>query len=152
MITVAATTIAALEATPNIRAILAEYAAESAIEGMPPPSAKVETYRALEAAGLLHTFAASLPGELVGYITVLATPLPHYSATIAVAESFFVAAAHRKTGAGLKLLHCAETRARELGSPVLLVSAPFEGRLFEVLPRVGYAECSRVFCKRLADG
>ena len=38
----------------------------------------------------------------------------------------------RKTGAGVRLLRAAEARARDLGAPGLLVSAPFGGRLFEV--------------------
>lgn len=152
MLTVGRSSIAALEAAPNIDALLAEYAAESAIAGLPPPAAKVETYRRLEAAGLLHTFTALHDGELAGFITVLASDLPHYGTTVAVSESFFVAQTHRKSGAGLRLLRAAEDKARALGSPGLLVSAPFGGRLFEVLPRVGYRETNRVFFKKVSDG
>lgn len=146
--------IAELHATPNFEAILAEYAAESAIAGLPPPSAKVETYRTLEAARMLHTFSAlTTSGQLAGFITVLAPELPHYSAVVAVAESFFVAKRYRMTGAGVELLHAAEDKALALGSPGLLVSAPFAGKLFEVLPRLGYVETSRIFFKRVtADG
>ena len=143
-------TVAELEAAPTFADMLAEYAAESAIEGMPPPSARMETYRALSAMGALHVLAAWAGDTLAGFITVLAAPLPHYGRTVAVSESFFVAKAHRSTGAGLKLLHAAEDRARELGSPGLLVSAPFEGDLFKVLPRVGYAETNRVFFKKVS--
>ncbi len=152
MISIRPITIAALEAAPNIWELLAEYGAESAIDGMPDPAVKVEAYRQLEAGGLLHAIAAHKEGELIGFITVLKAPLPHYSALVAVTESFFVAKAHRKTGAGLRLLRAAEKKARELGSPGLLVSAPFEGDLFYVLPRVGYAETNRIFFKRLDDG
>lgn len=144
-------TIAALEEAPNIAALLAEYASESAIDGMPPPAAKVETYRHLESAGMLHVFSATSDGELIGFITVLAPVLPHYGVPVAVSESFFVAKAHRGTMAGLKLLHEAEGKARALGSPGLLVSAPYEGKLFHVLPRLGYAETSRVFFKKVAN-
>src|SRR5439155_13484131 len=56
-IEVAPITIASLETAPNIQALLAEYGAESAIAGMPAPAVKVETYRALEAGGLLHAIA-----------------------------------------------------------------------------------------------
>lgn len=143
-------TVAELEAAPAFPDLLAEYAAESAIEGMPPPSAKMETYRALHDAGLLHVLAAWVDGVLAGFITVLAAPLPHYGRTVAVSESFFVARAHRSTGAGLKLLRAAENKARELGSPGLLVSAPYEGDLFRVLPRIGYAETNRVFFKKVS--
>ncbi len=144
-------TVAELEAAPTFAALLAEYGAESAIEGLPPPSARMETYRALNAAGVLHVLAAWTGDVLVGFITVLAAPLPHYARTVAVSESFFVAKASRSTGAGLKLLRAAEDKARELGSPGLLVSAPFEGNLFRVLPRVGYSEVGRTFFRKVTD-
>jgi GNAT superfamily N-acetyltransferase len=140
-----------LEAAPEWPALLAEYAAESAVEGMPPPTGKMETYRALNAGGVLHVFAAWNDGALAGFIFVLAAPLPHYSVVTAVSESFFVAKAHRHTGAGLKLLRAAEDKAREIGSPGLVVSAPFAGRLFKVLPRCGYGEVSRIFFKKMTD-
>lgn len=141
-------TVAEVEAAPTFVALLAEYAAESAIAGMPPPAAKMVTYRQLEAAGLLQVFSAVSEGELIGFISFLAAPLPHYGISVAVSESFFVAKAHRGTGAGVKLLHAAEAKAREIGSPGLLVSAPFEGDLFHVLPRLGYTEASRIFFRR----
>ena len=46
-------TVAEIEASPAFANLLAEYAAESAIKGMPEPAAKLETYRQLEAAGAL---------------------------------------------------------------------------------------------------
>lgn len=143
--------VAALERDPDLRALLAEYAAESAIEGLPCPAAKFETYRELEERGLLQVLSAKDDGRLIGFLTLLAPVLPHYGITVAVTESFFVAGARRGTGAGLKLLRAAEELARHAGSPGLLVSAPFEGDLFKVLPRVGYTETSRVFFKRLGD-
>ena len=144
-------TIAALEAAPTFAALLQEYAAESAIKGMPAPAAKMETYRQLEAAGALLVLAAIHEGVLIGFLTLLSAPLPHYGRSVAVSESFFVAKAHRSTGAGLRLLRAAEDKAREIGSPGLLVSAPFEGDLFKVLPRAGYVETSRVFFKETTD-
>ena len=144
-------TVAACEAAASFPALLAEYAAESAVHGMPPPSARMEQYRQLEAAGLLHVLAAWREGDLIGFITVLAAPLPHYGMSVAVSESFFVASAHRSTGAGLRLLRDAEAKAKALGSPGLFVSAPYGGKLFELLPHLGYAETSRIFFKRLAD-
>ncbi len=136
---------------PSFGALVAEYAAEAAIEGLPPPNARMEAYLQLEAIGMLHAFSAIADGALVGFISLLAAPLPHYGLPVAVSESFFVAHAHRKSGAGLRLLNLAEKKARELGSPGLLISAPFAGRLFELLPRCGYAETSRIFFKRLTD-
>lgn len=151
MVDIQQRTVADIVDAPEFPALIEEYAAESAIPGLPPPRAKIETYRTYEAMGIFHAFTAEQAGALIGFITVVAPPMPHYSMPIAVSESFFVAAAHRKGGAGLRLLEMAEGRARMLGAPGLLVSAPFEGRLFEVLPRRGYVETSRIFFKRLYD-
>lgn len=150
-ITIRRATVADIMSAPAFPALVAEYAAESAIPDLPQPDAKLASYKAFEHLGFFRAFAALSADDLVGFVTVAAPPLPHYSQPIAVAESFFVASAHRKTGAGLKLLEAAEGAARELGSKVLLVCAPFNGRLFEVLPRRGYTETNRVFCKGVAD-
>jgi GNAT superfamily N-acetyltransferase len=116
---------------------------------MPRTAPNWDAYRQFEAAGILHPIAARLDGVLIGFIGVLLAPLPRHSVPIATTERFFVLKAHRKTGAGLKLLRAAEEKARALGSPGLLVTAPFAGDLFQVLPRVGYAETNRVFFKSL---
>lgn len=141
------TTILEMESLANIHELLDEYSAESAIDGLPTPKAKVDNYKTLEASGSLYILGAFLNDLMVGYITILFPILPHYSALVAVAESFFVAKAYRKTGAGLKLLKEAELHAKSAGSPGLLVSAPFGGNLAEVLPHVGYGETNRVFFK-----
>ena len=86
---------------------------------------------------------------LLGFITVLAAPLPRYAEPVAMCESFFVARAYRRTGAGLRLLRTAERKAKEIGSRGLIVNAPYAGRLFEVLPRLGYGEAARIFFKRV---
>lgn len=142
--------IAELEAFPEFPALLAEYAAESAIDGMPPPAAKMEAYRHLETLGMLSVFEATESEALVGFLTVLIPVLPHYGIPVAVCESFFVAAAHRKSMAGLKLLVAGEERAKGLGSPGFLVSAPMGGKLAELLPRCEYVETNRVFFKKAA--
>jgi GNAT superfamily N-acetyltransferase len=138
-----------IESAARFRRLAAEYAAESAIAGLPPPSAKRDAYLHLERSGLLHMISATRDGQLIGLIAVLMSTLPHYGVPVAVSESFFVSRAYRKTGAGLRLLRAAEEKASALGSPGLLVSAPFEGDLFQVLPRVGYRETNRVFFKSL---
>jgi GNAT superfamily N-acetyltransferase len=144
-------TVAELFGEPNWDALLAEYEAEAAVKGTPPISAKLETYSALEGHGILFPYAAWHGGRLIGFITVLAAPLPHYGRVFAVSESFFVAKAHRMSGAGVRLLHMAETQARALGSPGLFVSAPFEGDLHKILPRLDYRETNRVFFKAFYD-
>lgn len=128
-------------------ALVEEYAAESAVAGLPPPDAKMDTYAHLEMVGLLHSFSAMVGSNLVGFIGILTPVLPHYGITFAVGESFFVASAHRKSGAGLRLLRAAESMAWDLGSPGLFMSAPVNGILAELLPKCGYAETNRTFLK-----
>lgn len=133
---------------PAFPALIEEYAAESAVEGMPSPNAKMESYAIMELTGMLHPFGAFKDGELVGFISVLTPMLPHYGRLVASAESFFVTKLHRKGGAGLRLLKAVEQVAIEEGSPGIFVSAPIKGMLIEILPRRGYTECSRIFFKR----
>lgn len=142
-------TFAELEAAAEFPALVAEYSAESAIPGMPAPRYDSAKYRQLCKMGLLHTFAARSDVHLIGFMTVVVTVLPHYSVPMAVSESVFVGKAHRMSGAGVRLLQRGEEVAREHGCPGLLVSAPYEGALFEVLPRLGYAETNRIFFKRV---
>lgn len=129
---------------------IAEEYAESSIKGLPTPMAKMDMYQHLEASGALSVFGAFVDGALVGFISVLCTVMPHYSVSLAVCESFFVLKSFRKTGAGLRLLNLAEERARSIGAPGLLISAPYGGILAGVLPRVGYAPSNTVFFKGFA--
>lgn len=152
MMTVQPSTVALIAAAPNIEAILAEYADESTVDGLPRPYPRWDAYRALEGAGMLHMTSATMGPDLVGLIGVLVAQLPRFSVPFASTESFFVAKAHRKSMAGLKLLAAAEAKAAAVGAPGLLVTAPFEGKLYELLPKVGYAEVGRSFFKKVAHG
>jgi GNAT superfamily N-acetyltransferase len=99
---------------------------------------------------VFHSFGAfSDDGELLGFITLIITMLPKYTTLIGATESFFVASRHRKTGAGLRLLHAAEDKASEGGAFGILVSAPCGGKLAEVVPRSGYEESDIIFFKDL---
>ena len=108
-------------------------------------------YYQLESAGVLQSFGAFLNDAPIGFITVLSTIMPHYGVCLSVSESFFVLKDFRKTGAGLRLLRMAEERAKSVGAPGLLVSAPFGGVLAGVLPHVGYAPSNTVFFKGFRD-
>lgn len=144
-------TISDLESQPHIHEMLDEYAQESAIHGLPHPKVNIETYRALEKVGAIHILGAFLEEKLIGFFVVLSPVLPHFGVKVAVAESFFVSKEHRKTGAGLKLLKAAEAYAMAVGSCGLLVSAPMNGILSEILPNVGYNETSRVFFRSFTN-
>lgn len=142
-------TVARVAGSRQFPALAAEYTAQSAPDAL-PLAARVESYRKLEALGALRVISATLDGRLIGVITVLVAPVPHYSGVVAVSESFFVAKAHRKSGAGLRLLRAAETHAAAKGAPILLVSAPSESDLVQILPRIGYAEVGRTFLKKVS--
>ena len=142
--------IAELEAFPEFVPLLAEYAAESAIDGLPPPAAKMETYRQLESLNMLSVFQAMEEEALAGFITVLVPPLPHYGIFLAMSESFFVGKEHRHSMAGLKLLVAGEERGKELGSCGFMASAPAGSRLAELLPRCGYKLTNHAFFKAFA--
>ncbi len=182
-------------ANPDFPALCREYAAESALAGLPDPQEKLFAYQALENSGsaAFRVYGAFLsptgglrppcppsphraePGgvlgeALIGFMALLTPVLPHYGTAVSVAESLFVASAHRKTGAGMLLIRQAEKTAKELRSPGLLFSAPSGplpegraprapqvrtgqspaadlGRLAVLLPRIGYRETNRVFLK-----
>ena len=137
---------------PEYPALIAEYARECAIEGLPLPQAKLESYRALELTGVIHVFTAMHSGELVGFITVAAPPSLHFSVPLAVVESFYVSPEHRGL-TGLRLLDTAECQAKACGAPGLLVSAPLGGRLCELLlkPTMRYRPTSVIFYKDFAN-
>ena len=139
-----------LESSPHFPVLLAEYAEESATKGLPPPAARLPTYKKLEKVGFLKVIGAFYSGELVGFITVLTNEIPHYGASISVSESYFVAKEYRKTGAGTRLRLAAEELSRRLGALGLFISAVVDSPLAEVLPHCGYAETNRVFFKSFA--
>jgi GNAT superfamily N-acetyltransferase len=138
-----------IERMPTIDALIAEYAAESSHNELPDAGAQWAHYKALEQAGAMTAIGAFKGDELVGFICVLASRVPHYGHSLAVTESFFVAKAHRKGGVGVKLLKAAEERAREVGATCLMVSAPAGGTLERVMPRMGYRHSNTVFVRSL---
>jgi GNAT superfamily N-acetyltransferase len=135
---------------PNIDGLLTEYASEASIEGLPEPKPHRDIYAALANSGLLHVFGAYRDDTLVGFIVMLVSVNPHYSQPLGVIESFFVASEHRQTGAGLQLLRHAERHAKELGAAGILVSAPFGGRLSQVMSfNPAYRKTNLVFFREL---
>jgi GNAT superfamily N-acetyltransferase len=143
-------TIAEVEQSGALAELLAAYGQESSVPELGEVNASFEQYRQMEASGALHIIGAFGP-ELVGVASLLVYGLPHYAGRrVCAMESFFVAPAARRGGAGLKLLRAAEAKARELGAAALMVSAPVGGRLASVLPRSGYRPTSQVFVRGLA--
>lgn len=140
-----------MERAPNLAELLAEYGAESSIDDLGPPSVQIETYRQMEAVGALQLLGAFQGNDLVGFLVMIVSMLPHYGARVASTESFFVAGNARKSGAGLRLLHEAEQLARNLGAAGFFVSAPKGSKLAAVLDaHKAYRETNRVFFRGLA--
>lgn len=142
-------TVDELIAAPNWWALLDEYAAECGNSGIGKPEMQADTYRALEASGVLKIVAARQDGALVGFMFYLLTVLPHYGKRVAVSESVFVSPAHRESGAGLALLKAVEDAALDAGAVGLLVSAPVGGRLDRLLAAKRYEHTNAVWFKRL---
>ena len=139
-----------LAGDPKFTELIEEYADESAIAGMPRPNYQFATYRLMEMNGGFHLLAAYIDGELVGFLTMCATVLPHYGKLVATTESYFVTKAHRRGGPGLDLLRAAEWLAKALGAVGILVSAPHGGKLSRVMAKVKYKHTNEVFFKELA--
>jgi GNAT superfamily N-acetyltransferase len=142
-------TVAALRGDPHIEALAAEYEAEARSPEMPDAHPQWEQYAALEAAGLLEAIAAREGGELIGFITVLRSNLPHYGGLVSVVESLFVSAGRRRTGAGRALIRAAEAVAARHGV-ALLITARIGSALEVVLPRLGYRPSNIVFVRSVA--
>lgn len=149
-ITVSRSTLAEIESSPDLDALLAEYAAESANQAIGPMAPQMNAYRAMEASGLFHAFAAHRNGRLIGFLFLLTPILPHFGKVVGVTESYFVASAQRRGGVGTKLRLAAEEAAQAADAVGMLVSAPSGGRLAQVMPRVGYQETNRTFFKGFA--
>lgn len=139
-----------IECAPNFSALLEEYASY-AIEGMPHPSVKMETYKILEKTGTQYSIGAFLDGRLTGFMSILLSVIPHYGIIGAFSESLFVAMEYRKFGAGLKLIRAGEKIARDKGAPGLIISAPVGGALAEVLPEIGYSDTHILFFRKLGN-
>jgi GNAT superfamily N-acetyltransferase len=139
-----------LSGDPKFAGLIEEYADESAIAGMPRPNYQLGMYKHMEMLGHFHMIGAYVSGELVGFLTMVDTVLPHYGKRVATVESYFLTQAHRRGGPGLDLLRAAEWLAKELGAVGILVSAPHGGKLARVMPRAKYKHTNEVFFKGLA--
>lgn len=148
-LTVMRTTVAEMQADPDLAALLAEYEAESANDEIGPARPQIATYLAMEASGVMHALAARVDGRLVGFLFLLLPVLPHFGQLVGVGESYFVASAYRHTGAGTRLRTTAEEVAAAAGAVGMLLSAPTDGVLAQVMPRSGYRETNRIYFKRL---
>jgi GNAT superfamily N-acetyltransferase len=134
-----------LESDPEWPGLVAEYANECHIAGMPPCEYQGDTYRAMETTGMVRLIGAYLDGRLVGFCNLIVSRLPHYGKIVGTAESLFVGQEHRRTGAGLGLIKAAERTCAEAGAVAMLMSAPANGSMDRLMPRIGYRHTNTVF-------
>lgn len=149
-ITVQPRTVADMEREPNLFALFAEYAQESATPELGAPDVQLPMYRQMEAAGALQLLGAYQGETLVGFLVLIVSVVPHFGKCIASTESYFVTPSARRGGTGIKLLRAAEELARSVGAVAFFVSSPSNGRLAQVMPRMGYRETNRVYMRGLA--
>lgn len=135
----------------DFEGLVAAYAEECAMAGMPPPKPDLDMYARLEAAGLLRVIMAERGDEMLGFAVVLISTIPHYSQVLGVTESIFVAQKARTGGTGWRLVKKIEQVVAAEGAIGLLVSAPVGGRLAGVMfAAPEYRHTNVVFFKRFA--
>ena len=152
MIIIKKGTISDLENAPNCAELMQEYAAESALSGLPAPVTDLEKYKVLEEKDLFHAIGAWLDDKLIGWIGILSTVSLHYGVGISFAEGFFVLKEHRNTLAGLQLLGEAERYGKQKGSFGLFITAPIDGELYKLMKlHRQYTNTHALFFRGLSD-
>jgi GNAT superfamily N-acetyltransferase len=136
-----------LENDQNFPDLRDEYSKECSIAGLPPIAERFEVYKRMEDVGFFHLFGAYSDDELVGFVSVIISIIPHYGVAVVVAESLFLSKDFRATTLGRSLINAAEDCAKDAGSPGLLFSAPTGGKLSKLLPNIGYRETNVTFFK-----
>tara|TARA_R110000803_G_scaffold49188_1_gene102221 strand:+ start:2786 stop:3298 length:513 start_codon:yes stop_codon:yes gene_type:complete len=130
--------------------LVLEYADECKMAGMPQPNWAREMYLNMEGIGIVQCLVLrDMDLNMVGFSVLLCTVVPHYSELVVTAESLFVTKRHRKGGGGLRIIKAIEGHAKNIGAVGVLLSAPAEGSLAKVAPRIGYQHASEVFFKGL---
>lgn len=131
---------------PEADILLSEYAVECGISGLPTPKPDVALYRMIEAAGAMKIYAAFDDDGMTGFINLLVTRNPHYSAVLGTIESIFVLKGKRSNGGvGLALLRKARKEAQALGAVGLLVSAPAGSSFEAVMNKMDAKKTNEVF-------
>lgn len=148
-VTILKVTVDDIANSPRLAELAIAYEAEAKDPTMPPPNLNIDTYRAMEKLGLYHAFAAYGNGQLVGLLSMSVVVLPRYSVPVAMVDSVFVDVNYRKNGTGAKLIEAAEQVARETNAWGVMISAPFGGRLIQVLPKRGYKPTNQLFFKSI---
>ena len=124
-----------------------EYSQECSIVGMTKPKPNIGSYLTIEKTGLLKSLGVYSNDKMVGFSVIIQQNIPHYNALVSVVESVFIAKAYRKYNVGNRLIKEIENIwSNSIG---ILITAPFNGSLVKLLPRLGYTTTNIVFFKGL---
>lgn len=145
-------TFAELEGDKDFEQLVKEYADEGTIEGLTHKGLDKETYRAKQAAGILHIKAVYIDNNLIGFTALSNIFLPHHGVVVTFSDGLFVFKEYRNTRAGMILIREAEKYAAESKTEGVLMGAPVEGALIEILPHLDYVETTRLFFKKVKYG
>lgn len=110
-----------------------------------------DRYESLDADGhLLVLLAETDAGDVVGdSITFVVRHLHYAGLIVAQNDVLFVAAEHRRTGAGLRLIAETEAQAKEVGARLVMWHAKQDTDLAALMTRRGYGVQDIVFSREL---
>jgi GNAT superfamily N-acetyltransferase len=124
------------------QAIFAEHFDELAThKDVMPMGLDHDFYADLEKRGYLLVIAARRNGELIGYyVGIVIAHHPHNKAggKVATTDMFYIAKAHRKGGAGAKLLLTAERELKRNGVVVATLSTKIHMESGKLLDALGW--------------
>jgi ribosomal protein S18 acetylase RimI-like enzyme len=146
----------------DAQGLIANYAEECLI---PDAAPQRWMYLAMEETGVLTCFGAftgdGLSGstgrstepspraqQLVGFVSVIVSVMPHHGKKVATVESLYADPVYRESGAGNLLMAEAERHAREAGCVCLTYTARVGSRLETILAlRAGCERSHEMFTK-----
>ena len=133
---------------PNWPELLVEYAAECSLPELGPVNPQAGLYEGLERSGGFQAFGAFDDARLVGFVTVLEYPLPHYGGKkIAATESLFLARAYRNQGIWPRMMAVVKGFAKSRGCATVQCTAPVGSRFARLmeLNRTQYRKSNVVY-------
>ena len=129
--------------------LLSLYAKESKSKLVPEKNPDFMLYSNLEKLGMFKCFGLYKDNNMVGFITLLITTMPHYSKLAGTVESFYVSKEHRKFGTGKSLLATVEEYLKNLKVDTLFLSAPLDSRLAKANRLFGFKATHMTYIKAL---
>lgn len=110
----------------------------------------LDSYEALEEAGMLRVYTAREDGKLVGYAAFFVRTNMHYSDSLqAQQDVLFLAPSHRKGTTGIRLIQRAEEELAKEGVQVVYHHVKVAHDFGPVLERKGYKLVEKIYAKRI---